>query len=404
MNPEDLQPASYKGAPFFVSGASTAGGRKSVTKPFVDSDLQVVEDLGLLQRSFTVRGTVAARRDAEGSVVEPYLEVRRRLLEALESGGPGILVHPFFGRLENISCLSFVLDENVRELGDAPIEITFAVSNTDGRPQPQATVLSSVTKQTEEAKASVIADLAERFGVDPSFTGNFAAAVDKVSSFAEKLGVVTAVSSASEDQLDAFSSQLADYQEEVTSLVGSPQALADSTVSLFETTNGLFPTPRATLDAFVRLFDFGDADAEVFSTTAGLQERRTNQAAFNSSIQALALAHAYENAARIEYATVEEIDEASRRLEAQFQKIAASPDVDSAVEEELTQQRIAVTSYLNQQRITKPRVITVRTGPTSARLLAYQYYGSSELGRTIAELNGLSDSSFLEGDARILTE
>ena len=69
----------------------------------------------------------------------------------------------------------------------------------------------------------------------------------------------------------------------------------------------------------------------------------------------------------------------------------------------LTDQRIAVEGLFDDNRVTLGQLIEVNTHPTAARVLAYSYYGSSDLGESITILNGFSDASFIEGDIEIVT-
>ena len=57
-----------------------------------------------------------------------------------------------------------------------------------------------------------------------------------------------------------------------------------------------------------------------------------------------------------------------------------------------------------QQKLSIRRVIDVNTQETTTRLLAYQYYGSSELGSDIADLNQTINLSNIKGDVKVFTE
>ncbi|MCI0636253.1 MAG: DNA circularization N-terminal domain-containing protein, partial [Actinobacteria bacterium] len=380
------------------------GGRKDVKHEFVDSDLQVIEDLGLRQRVFSISGTVAAQRDAAGAVVRSYQDVRDALLRALESGGPGVLVHPFLGRLENIVARTYSFRESTTQLGDSPIDVTFEVSNTDGLPQPEEDVIGGVTTAGAAVTSTAGADLADRFSVTSVFTGNFRDALDKLEAFVDGVAAATDPAAIEASELDEFSRELADFGDSVASLVDDPQDLSDSVLSLFNTMDGLYATPEAVLGSFERLFNYGDGDIPFTQDTAGRIERQRNRSVLNDDLQALALSHAYSAASAVDFPTEEAIDEVADRLEAQFQKIEERGTVTRDILDDLTAQRIAVRDFFDSQKDLKPKVVQIHTSPTSTRLLAFQYYGSSDLGDTIGELNGFAQSAYIEGDVRILTE
>lgn len=404
MRSEDLHEATYRGAVFFVSGSTVEGGRKSALKEFVSSDRQVVEDLGLRQRTFTVEGAVAALVDVNGNEIRSYLDVRRELLLALELGGPGVLVHPFFGRLEGIHCRTYSLRENMSALGDAPISITFAISTSDGRPAEVPTVLGEVETAASTVRLDVETDITDRFKVTAAFIGNFEAARDKVNAVFDAIDEATAPFVMTATGIDAFSATLADLGQNVASLVQDPATLATSITGLFTTVNGLFATPRATYDSMLRLFPFGDGDVIIPTTTASRTERRQNQDAINSGVQAMALSGAYFAAAKLDLKNEAEIDEVSDALEAQWQKMLESTAVDPDVLSELSDMRVTVTSFFDEQRVTRPRIVEVTVNPISLRLLSFQFYGTSEFGDDLGRLNAIYDGALVSGRLKILTE
>ena len=87
---DQLLPASFRGVGFEVLSASFAGGRRTVVHEVPDADRAVTEDTGRKSRSvgfdaYLIGGDNPARIAA--------------LIEALERGGPGLLVHPLHGAL-----------------------------------------------------------------------------------------------------------------------------------------------------------------------------------------------------------------------------------------------------------------------------------------------------------------
>ena len=101
---EKLFEASYKKAVFFLTRSSITGGRKDTKKEIVNSDFQVIEDLGLRQPIFTLTALVAGRDGDLG-----YKEMRDKLLDALQEGGRGQLIHPFYGPINNVVARSFTI-------------------------------------------------------------------------------------------------------------------------------------------------------------------------------------------------------------------------------------------------------------------------------------------------------
>ncbi|MDU1063055.1 MAG: DNA circularization N-terminal domain-containing protein [Leclercia adecarboxylata] len=85
-----LQPASFRGVEFKVSEDEATFGRRSSTHEFPLRDTPYTEDMGRKARRYSVSAYI---------IGSDYMPARDRLLSALEQGGAGTLVHPFYGSL-----------------------------------------------------------------------------------------------------------------------------------------------------------------------------------------------------------------------------------------------------------------------------------------------------------------
>ena len=90
-----LRPASWRGVAFEVLGDDAEFGRHTVVHEFVQRDRPFVEDLGRKTRKFKLDAWVCA---GPANGFNPWPQ-RDALIEAVEAGGVGTLVHPFFGVL-----------------------------------------------------------------------------------------------------------------------------------------------------------------------------------------------------------------------------------------------------------------------------------------------------------------
>ena len=189
----------------------------------------------------------------------------------------------------------------------------------------------------------------------------------------------------------------------MASLVNNPNNMSNSVAQIMNSIDGLFSTPQSALIAFGNMFNFGDGDVDLPQITFIALERKKNNNIFNSTIQTEALSYSYLNASQIDYVTVDEITEEASRLEVQYQKLANDENVNAEAFDSLTKLRVVTQGFFNDEKLTASQVITVNTNPLSTRLIAYQYYGSSEQGEAIAELNELYDLSYQQGDIEIFS-
>jgi prophage DNA circulation protein len=404
MNLEDVAPASYRNVEFFVARVNTSGGRKDSKKEIADSDKQVIEDMGLKQRIFTVNGIIAARRDVSGNEITSYQDSRDSLLEALELGERGILVHPFYGEIENVVARTFSLDEDLANLGDSPITIVFEISNADGQPKVTEHVLSFIESATQFTMDRIELDIELNYSIWTRAAGNFQDAIDKANSITVAIREATDPLVQKAEEINTFSSGLAEFSENIASLVMAPIQLADSIIGLIDSVKGIHTSAVGAYKAFVELFDFGDDDVEIDTSTFGQINRQNNRDRINFAIQAGSLSQAYFSASKMLYDTVDEIDAVANELEIQYLKLFTDEDIDADTIDALTELRRVVEGFFNEQKLKASRVITIRTDPISIRSLAFKYYGESTLGNDIGDLNGFADGSYVSGNVDIFTQ
>lgn len=386
----------YRDIPISIDAGSIAGGRKKSIKQFPNKDTQSVEDLGLKPRQYTLEIVINDKTNQD------YFSYRNRLLAALEKASPAPLIHPLYGRIEDVVAVSYNLSERLSEFGSATVSVNFEVNTNTGIPQQSQNVRSQLVSLNQSVIDSVKNDVSSRFKVTSAFAGNFGAAVDKINEIVDNIRESTAFLGGTADTINLFSSQLGGLSANVNSLVTNPIALADSIVGIFDTVGGLYASVDSTLKAFDGLFDFGSDDVEINTTTAGLIERKQNQDVLNSSITSQSLSYSYVSAAEKQYQTTREIDAVTELLEDQY-KIVLDSAATQETKDAITELRIKALESLKQSRVNARQVIEVNTLPTSARLLAFSYYGNDELGESIVELNNITDVSFVEGDAEVLT-
>ncbi len=403
MKINELNEASYRGAFWFISNSDIDGGRKDAKKEFISSSRQNIEDFGLKQRAFSMRGTISERRDNAGGLVTSYKQARDLLLDALEKGGTGIFIHPWYGRIEDVVCRTFSINENINKLGEASITIKFEISNTDGIPIASQYGRTRVSKFHETLLASMKITLEESWVVSAFATGNFEAGIAKLGEFITTLNTSTDPIATLASKINGHTNLVTNFSNDIVALVDDPTSLSDSVSNVMASVGGLYATPEGMIAAFAGLFDFGDNDVNLPQTTRLAIERKQNNDVMNSAIQASALSYSYLNASDIEYSTVDQITEQASDLEVQYQKLFDGTLLEQEIIDGLTDLRVVTQEFFDEQKLTASQVITVRSNPMSTRLLAFYHYGSSERGEEIAELNEFYDLAFQQGEIRIFT-
>lgn len=397
----------FKNIPIRISSSSVTGGRKTVKKEFPNRDTQTIEDLGLQPRVYDLQIVIAPRTSTSDGLtneIQGYFEYRNSLLSAIEDKDTGILVHPIYGRIENVVATTFTLTENFTEFGRSTVSVLFEVSDDTGIPRQTTTVLSQITTANSLVTAAINTDITNNFGVSTKFVNNFSDAADKLTSIIDSATEATSFLSAAADEIDSYNSFLGEFSADINSLIIAPSNLATSINNLFSNIDGLFGTVENTAKAFKALFGFGNNDEDdVKTTTSGRIERKENRTILNGSMNAATLGYAYLNTSQIEFENIVDIEEAADELEVQYQFIVAS-GASTDVLSTLTDMRVTVQDFFDEQKLTAKQLTEVIISNTiPARILSYQYYGESESATEIIALNDITDVSFVKGTLEIET-
>lgn len=418
----DTYKASFAGAAFSVRKTTTAGGSKTVLHEFPNSDKQNIESLGLKPRTFTIDGFIHGTG---------YERNKNKLLDALESGETGVLVHPFFGRLDKIICRTFSLVESFEEFGIASFTMVFAVSNDIGTPKGATNTASFINGKNSALQNALNSDLSNGFSVS-NLRNSITAASDTLNRVFDSIDESTKIVTQSIQAMDEFSALINDFSTNINDLARKPQALADSLQNISLNINGLYAVIKSTtsgnsspddedaakktLDVFESMFGFDNDIEAAANTTSSRIEINLNNNLLKQNQQSSSLGYAYLNASQMDFATVSDIDAVAGRLEAQFQKVlsnqdnienltdlsANNVDIDTSSLDAMQALRDATQSFLDNAKLTTNKVIDVRTAEMSASLLTFQYYGELDLENDIIELNESENVSFFSDSVKVL--
>lgn len=397
-DPTKILSGSFKGVPFTIEGGALTGGRKVAVKEFPGRDTQSVEDLGQRPRAYSLDIIVT---DKPG---QDYFAYRDALIAVIEEGGPGELIHPLYGRIDNIVAVSYSLNETFSEFGATVLSVQFELDSSTGIPVRSTNVVTELSAANDTVRETCTADISENVRVTPGFPENFAAAVANVT--AAISSATKAVSYRGEvvkEKFEEYAAKLETTKSKVNEIVSNSQKLAESYETTVSGIDTLYTSARARFDAYLAMFSFdGGSSSETQVDTAKRIERKRNADVLAAAVNTYALGYAYVAAPSIEFNTTRDIDTVSRSLDAQYRLVINSA-ISQEAKDAITELRVKVLQALDEIRLSTSQIITIETPTTSARLLAFSYYGSDELGEVIANLNGLDDVSFVSGEVEILT-
>jgi prophage DNA circulation protein len=422
--------------PFGVPRVSLDFGRKTAVHSYPLRNWPYVEDLGRKDRTFDIEAFVLG---------DDYVAQAARLEIALETAGPGVLVHPSRGRIS----VSVIQARRVEDFESEGRMARFSLTFIQGSDQPKPIVAVDTQGAVAAASAAVTSAAANDFGVHwtvvgPSWLstvggGDVGSALGALRSIAKGADVSGFISGA-QDLLQGAVIAIATIQAlslntiindaigGALSLVGLPPSLAQQVQSVIGAFQGLIGTgslfgafgfaggtasglPRAltapNLDPNLLIADvFGATPKVAFDplTPANAAVPATAQAAANRAalvtlIRQTALAQA---AAAAATASVSDFASASQAL-AVRDDLAARLDAETLIAgtsaqtmAALSSLRAAVIQNLSSQAAALPSLSTFdNTGTVPALVLAARLYDDPSRGDQIAALNGVANPGFV---------
>lgn len=397
FNLGNVREASYKEAIFILESSAIDGGRKDVVHEFVNSDKQVIEDLGLKRKTYNISAIIHGGN---------YERDKDSLIRVLEDGKKGTFVHPFIGNIENMVCRTFSVRETFDDFGVAHFNIVLAPSDDISAPVPAFTSVSEVSSQRLTVISAIEEAIEDFYVTSSSFTGSIESGIDKATNFINQFASSTNGFGGIQSSVNSLNSSIIDFSSSVSSLVQDPVNLASSLTTLFNNINNVYPSAVQTLEIMQSLFNFGEDDKEQLNiSTAAINEINSNNDIFNYSINSYALANAYLNLAEADFNTVTEIERQEEILETQFDLITSSRDIPKKLRTLLTDLRSTTSEVISELKTTTPDLISIDVvSKTSIRKLEYLYYGENTRTDAIISINNIQKINFVEGTLDILND
>jgi prophage DNA circulation protein len=170
-----LRPASFRKVPFKIDSTTFETGRRTQVHEYPQKDIPYSEDLGRSTRRIEFDAFV---------IGADYIEKANALLGAMEEGGPGTLIHPFFGsvKVNAVTCrVSFNKSLGIAQFGLSFIEageLTFPSS------------ADSTAARSRKAAVKLEAASVGWFAKVTAFAGKLKAIAGKVTAIANKISSI----------------------------------------------------------------------------------------------------------------------------------------------------------------------------------------------------------------------
>jgi prophage DNA circulation protein len=144
---DELQPASFRGVPFWVDTDTTPVGRRTQVHEYPQRNKPMVEDLGEITRIIQQAGFV---------IGDDCFFQRDNLLHALNTPGEGILIHPWFGRM-TVTATDCAVSHARPDGGMVVFDLTFVEAGEKGYPAGVPNTARQLEVENESLLDSIIA-------------------------------------------------------------------------------------------------------------------------------------------------------------------------------------------------------------------------------------------------------
>lgn len=419
-----LYSASFRGVPFLFTDTERESGRKVSPHEYPNTSRRYVEDLGKFLPVFRISACLSAQGD-------DYFLNRDRLITALETPGSGELSHPFYGTFTVSLINNPRIKESTRNIGVVEFDLEFAVTGEEVFPELIGPTTTAISAKVTVTGGNMTTGLSNNFkpakGNKQSYNWNINLANTAINKFnSSVLKMKQQIRNSTLFQ--SFDTTLRDSYRAVYTLAGTGNSMAHFVGTMFNNYRELDVEPQIAFSGLKNLFgyrsEFVNKSAPYKQTDPGAKRiiksntapQQTlpqpvtiqkvndisNHNLMASTVNMMALIHAYEQAANIDYITSDDVDAVQSSLEDQYQYILTLPDIDYDLMSQVIDMRTDMRQFFNDIGKQVYQVIGVNTATIPLAVLLYQYYDDVSSQQEIQQLNNIAEPSFVEGNVKIL--
>ena len=148
------QKGSFRGVAFNTKDDSLRGGRRTVLHEYPMRDVPYAQDLGRKARRYQINAVL---------VGDDYMDRRDALIGALETEGPGLLVHPYYGQLMVVLDGDYSVNQTTADGGMCTVGCTFVDAGDNVFPAGAAAMSNSLAiDSTAAAKVSGLPEVVRK--------------------------------------------------------------------------------------------------------------------------------------------------------------------------------------------------------------------------------------------------
>jgi prophage DNA circulation protein len=377
---------SFRGVPFFVESHELTTGRRLVVDNLPNADTNTIQDLGRKTRGISFQAYLLGA---------DVFTQKQALIDAMEFGGIGDLVHPYLGRFKSYGGdLSLVEQNKVKQF--ARLGLTFVIRNDSVTTKESGNRDAILATAVDKSNSNVLDDFARLFQV-----------VDQANSVVDAAAAVvdTAVNAvfdarASLRNVALFVEKAKSIKTNLAVLLGSPRDLGSELLDLvgFENEDDPERDYKREQEESIAASSFSVETPNTNQGSASDAQTKQNDAAVNSLIKQGNATHAAKVTPSVPYSSVQDASNAIDALGEIFDSAQLAALSDGAYYSALELQTQSA-DYIAQISKSLATVETIELShPSTSITVCYELYGNLDNLADFNQRNIIKDPFFLDAD------
>lgn len=383
-----------------------------MTHEYPFRDAPYVEDLGRKARVYSVTAFV---------VGPTYMGLRDALIEAMESFGPGKLIHPFLGTL-TVQPGEYSFTETRDDGGMASFTLSFLQSTAVVYPSAVASAASAAQTSAITVNSAAAAALATAWAIGPAAgQGPAWSAPDSSPNVQDPAAVQAAARQTVTDTVglvsaglaptistqttpDAFAAAITNFYNQAASLIVTPVLLAGQYVNLFGMLANA-PNQLIAVASLVRLYGtvLDYFTGKSYGQSVSSQTSAANDAALEQTLLYGILAAAAGLAVNATYESIQQAQATVASLDALFDTLIYSV-TDDGLYESVVDLQVATDAAIPPPGQTLPSVVAVPVKiSTPSLVFCYAVFGDVSEELEIVAMNDIVNPFCIPGQTDVLT-
>lgn len=384
---EKLRPGSFRNVEFKIQAHQLKGGRRKQDREFAKRDNGNSEDLGKRLKNFTLEIYVLG---------DDYFAQRDALIEALDTEGPAILIHPYLGT-KNVQAGNYTLSETVDEGRIARFSVEFSEAGEVKFPDQVLDGLNETLSNAELVTENSKNVFEQAFDIANQAAFVVQAAADGVNAIVDFME--DAVSKVT-DPIANLTFAISNIKASVNDLIKAPGLLADRIGEMFGTLLDELDGDEETASRVLGQFNgIDDSFTPVIGETPSREKQRGNQTALINIAKEIALAGNAQATVRIDFVSTNAALDAQREI-VEGLDIQLDLALDDSLFQSIKDLQTSITKALPRTGTTELIDITPpQTIP--ALVIAYDEFEDLEKETEIIDQNNVEHPGFVPGGETI---